>query len=175
MVSDRSGEIYQSARDNSHVVESLVEIPQADRIVLLLDGARVAEPFERAGAIQSVRQTIRVFLDNNALGMGSAVQVVTTKVDLIAASSEVNEITATLGSFRERLSGDFRGRLKSLTFHDIAARDPTNGLEPAYGVGALIEDWVTPPIHVPMPPSPVPELHCEFDRLLIRTPGEDSK
>ena len=125
LLSDRSGEVYWKARNNSTVVETLPEIPQADRIVLLLDGGRVADPIMRNGAIHSTRQTLRVFLDNGALGLGSIVQVVVTKFDLIASSPDVEEIRDALAFFQERLSTDFANRVKSLSFHDIAARDPT--------------------------------------------------
>jgi hypothetical protein len=172
LMADRSGEVYRSARNNSTVVATLPEISQADRIVLLLDGSRVADPVERNGAIQSVRQTLRVFLDNDALCPTSIVQVVTTKIDLIAASREGQEIADALAAFRDRLTKDFGPRLKSLSFHDIAARDPTATFAPAHGLDTLIEDWATPrPRYTPAAP-PLLALHSEFDRLLARTPME---
>ena len=172
LLSDRSGEVYRSARNNSSVVGTLPEIPQADRIVLLLDGRRVADPIERAGAIQSVRQTLRVFLDNDALGPTSIVQIVTTKIDLIAASQDGQEIADSLSAFRNRLTADFAPRLKSLSFHDIAARDPTNGFAPAHGLDTLVKDWATPRPRYTPPAPPRLALHSEFDRLLARTPLE---
>jgi hypothetical protein len=169
LLSDRSGEVYRSARNNSTVVATLPEIPQADRIVLLLDGGRVADPVERNGAIQSVRQILRVLLDNDALCSASIVQVVTTKVDLISASQNGQEIADALATFRNGLTTDFAPRLKSLSFHDIAARDPTNTFAPAHGLDALIKDWATPrPRYIPPAPPPL-ALHGEFDRLLTRT------
>ncbi|MEA3197346.1 MAG: hypothetical protein QOF32_1398 [Gammaproteobacteria bacterium] len=170
LLSDRSGEVYRSARNNSSVVGTLPEITQADRIVLLLDGGRVADPIERAGAIHSVRQTLRLFLDNDALGPTSIVQVVTTKIDLIAASPDGPEIADKLTGFRDRLFIDFGPRLKALSFHDIAARDPTSKFAPAHGLDTLIEDWATPRSrYMPVAPPPL-ELISEFDRLLVRTP-----
>ena len=108
LLSDRSGEVYRRARNNSTVVGTLPEIPQADRIVLLLDGRRVADPIERNGAIQSARQTLRVFLDNDALGPTSIVQIVTTKFDLIAASQDVQEIGDALTAFPRATDRRFR-------------------------------------------------------------------
>jgi hypothetical protein len=172
LLSDRSGEVYRSARNNSTIVGMLSEIPQADRIVLLLDGRRAANPIERAGALQSVRQTLRVLLDNDALGPTSIVQIVTTKIDLIIARAYEQEMANTLAGFHDRLSSDFGPRLRSLSFHDIAARDPTNRFAPAHGLDALIEDWATPrPRYTPPAPPPL-TLHTEFDRLLVRTPME---
>jgi hypothetical protein len=172
LLSDRSGEVYREARDNSNVVRTLPEIPQADRTVLLLDGRRVADPIERNGAIQSTRQILRVLLDNGALGPTSIVQVVTTKFDLIAASPDVQKIDNVLAAFRERLFADFAGRLKSLSFHDIAARDPTTKFAPAHGLDALLVDWSTHRSRYTLSPRPAFALNCEFDRLLTRTPLE---
>ena len=175
LLSDRSGEVYRSARDNSRLVETLLEIPQADRIVLLLDGGRVANPVERNGAIQSVRQTLRVLLDNSALCLSSVVQVVTTKMDLIAASSQKREIDAALGAFYDRMSVDFAPRLKSLSFHSIAARDPTSGFAPGHGLDKLMENWTTPSsVSVPLTHPPLVS-QSEFDRLMLRTPTETTR
>jgi hypothetical protein len=174
LLSDRSGEVYREARDNSGLVSTLQEIPQAQRLVLLLDGGRVASPFERNGALQAVRQTARALLDNHALGAKSVVQVVTTKIDLIVGNEEQAEIETALGAFRDRLARDFASRLGSLTFHDIAARDPSRRFEPAHGLDQLIADWAAPapPLKVLTCPDVAVALTSEFDRLLIRTPVE---
>src|SRR5689334_22686712 len=84
----------------------------AHRIVLLLDGGRLVEPTERSSAMQSVRQTLRALLDNHALGASSIVQVVTTKIDILAASSERDEISRILSAFTARLAADFAHRLR---------------------------------------------------------------
>jgi hypothetical protein len=169
-LSDRAGEIYRRARGNSDLIGTLPEIPQAHRIVLLLDGGRVAEPAERHGAMHSVRQTLRAFLDNDALGSSSIVQVVTTKIDIVAAHKERDDISRVVSAFAERLTADFAPRLRQLTFHDISARDPSGQFAPAHGTSALISDWViSRPRAVPAKMPPL-ELRSEFDRLLDRTP-----
>ncbi len=172
LLSDRSGEIYRRARNNSTVVETLPEIPQANRIVLLLDGRRVADPIERNVAIQSARQTLRVFLDTGAIDSTSIVQVVTTKFDLITASADAQEIGGALAAFRERLITDFAGRLKCLSFHDIAARDPTTTFAPAHGLDILLKDWARPRARYTPLAQPSLASNSEFDRLLRRTPME---
>jgi hypothetical protein len=174
LLSDRAGEVYRQARDDSSVVSTLEEIPRSDRLILLLDGARIADPFERNGALHSVRQTLRVLLDNHALDKSAIVQVVTTKVDLIAAHEDADAIRAVSAAFKERLTTDFAERLSSLTFHDIAARDPNGEFQPAHGVAQLIDDWTTPRTwRVEEQELPLgPRLETEFDRLLTRTPIE---
>lgn len=170
MLADRAGETYKQARSKTALVHDLSEVAKADRLVLLLDGARVSNPPERAGALQSVRQSLRVFLDNGAVDETSRVQVVTTKIDLLSPHAEAQDIAAQLAQFRERLRGDFESRLAELSFWDIAARDPRGAFNPAHGLDALLVDWTTSrKISSPSRELATP-VSTEFDRLLLRTP-----
>jgi hypothetical protein len=172
LVSDRAGEVYRQARGNSMLIASLPEVARADRLVLLLDGRRVGDAPERANALQSVRQTLRAFLDNEASGRTSIVQVVTTKFDLIFALEDSAQVEDALGRFQVQLTRDFASRLRELTFWRIAARDPTGGYAPAYGLDAMLVDWVSPrPRLTPLSVTSL-VLETEFDRLLARTPLE---
>lgn len=172
LLADRSGEIYASARANTSFVADLAEIPQANRVAILLDGRRVTDVVERNGAIQAVRQMLRALVDNRALGSTSTVQVITTKFDLIAASPDRQEIADRIATFRERLTLDFAPRLKSLSYYEIAARDPTNTFMAAYGMDDLLRDWIGSTPEPPSVPITALPLRSEFDRLLARTPME---
>lgn len=174
-LSDRAGEMYHKARSNSSMVAALSEVPQADTLVLLLDGRRASDALERASAVQSVRQTLRAFLDNGALGETSIVQVVTTKKDVIAKSQDAAEIEDALRLFEERLLSDFGSKLRELTFSRIAARDPDGVFAPAHGLDDLLADWVASRPRRVSRSFPSSILQSEFDRLLTRTPmGEGS-
>lgn len=172
MLSDRAGELYRQARNNSALIAGLVEVAKAHRLVLLLDGGRVANLVERAGAMQSVRQALRAFLDGGGLDPSSIVQVVTTKIDLLADHPEKLAIEAELKAFRERLQANFASRVTELSFWEIAARDPLGRFSPAHGVGALFADWVTTRQAVVSRSTLAGPLQSEFDRLLLRTPME---
>lgn len=174
LLSDRAGETYRKARNNTDIVANLSEIPQADKILLLVDGGRVADPVQRASTIQGARQMLRVLVDNGAVGSSSTVQVVTSKVDLITAAQDKNNIADALNGFRERLTADFGPKLEQLTFWDVAARDPKGVFDPAHGLDALIRDWVKPRLQRVLASLPPQELKSEFDRLLVRTPFGDA-
>jgi Double-GTPase 2 len=173
MLSDRAGETYRLARSHSERVADLPEISQADTVVLLLDGGRVADAVERAGAIHGTRQMLRVLLDNGALGSTSVVQVVTTKIDIIARREDSQAAMETIAAFRERAAADFGPRLGKLSFREIAARDPDGTFDPAHGIDALVQDWIIPRVPVSRVPPARPELNSEFDRLLSRTPADE--
>lgn len=173
MLSDRAGEQYQKARNNSDIVSQLIEVKKAQHVVLLMDGSRIADPVHRSGAMQSVRQTLRAFLDGGALLDASRVQVVTTKVDLLAAVPGKQVLDTQLEQFRTGLRNDFGGRLGELSFWEIAARDPHGGFSPAHGVEQLLASWCASiTTAVTRVPLRIP-LSTEFDRLLSRTPMGD--
>lgn len=175
MLSDRAGEQYQKALNNSDVVSELIEVKKAQHVVLLLDGGRIADPFLRTGAMQAVRQTLRAFLDGGALSATSRVQVVTTKIDLLANIPGKEALDNQLELFRNALQNDFGERLGELSFWKIAARDPSGDFYLAYGMKELLTTWCAPvPIAVKREPLQI-ALNTEFDRLLSRTPrGEIS-
>jgi hypothetical protein len=168
-LSDRAGETYKKARSNTALVADLMEIPQADRIVLFIDGGKVADSTERAGTLQGSRQLLRVLLDQDAIGKTSIVQVVTSKVDVIERASDKNEIRSSLKSFQDRLTADFGPRVGKLTFWEIAARDPNGAFAPAHGLDALLRDWLQPAVVAAAAAAALP-LTSEFDRLLVRPP-----
>lgn len=172
MLSDRAGETYKLARDDSDNVSELSEITQSDRIVLLLDGGRLANAVERAGAIQSVRQMLRAFIDGGALDSTSIVQVVVTKTDLLVDHADKEIIDAQLSQFKVRLTDDFSDALAELSFWEIAARDPKGHFDLAYGVDKLFVDWTTHQRKIVSRSRVNISLSSEFDRLLLRTPME---
>jgi hypothetical protein len=173
MLSDRAGEQYLKARSNSVLVDELIEVKKAQHVVLLLDGGRLADPVQRAGAMQAVRQTIRAFLDGGAMTSVSRVQVVTTKIDLLKDVGQNENLKTQLKSFRAGLMKDFAHRLGDLSFWEIAARDPHGELSAAHGMEDLLASWcVTVSSMVSRKPLRV-TLNTEFDRLLSRTPAEE--
>jgi hypothetical protein len=121
-----------------------------------------------------VRQTLRAFLDNDTLGTTSIVQVVTTKVDLIAAGDDAQRVEDALLTFQERLSTDFASRLRELTYWKIAARDPRSVFPAGHGLDALLADWTSPRASSPLAQASNAVLTSEFDRLLARTSLESA-
>jgi hypothetical protein len=170
LVSDRAGELYKDARGNSTLVKELIEVPQADFVVILLDGARLASPILRAGAFFAVRQTLQMLTDQNALRATDRVQVVVSKIDLIEGVAETPDVRRHLAEFQERLARDFGSKFAHLQFLEIAARDPKGTYPAAHGVGLLLQSWLKgPKVRTLMTAEPVP-LVTEFDKLSLR-PG----
>jgi hypothetical protein len=173
-LSDRAGESYQMARSNTDLVKNLPELQRSKRIVILLDGSKVADKAERSGAMQNVRQLMQAFLDNDALGIRSRVQLVTTKKDVLEKAGDADILAGRLTDFRNRLASDFSPRLGELLFAEIAARDPTGGHPVGAGVNELLRTWMqgdAAPVPSEKPLFPLPS--SEMDRLLLRTRLEE--
>jgi hypothetical protein len=171
IISDRAGELYKNARGNSVLVDQLIELPSADFVVILLDGARLAELATRAGAFYSVRQSLQMFLDRGALDKSCRIQIVTTKIDLLKKAPDLAVIEERQKAFEARLQVDFSARLGSMEFRAIAARDPLGTYDPAFGVDDLLKTWLQGPkkrVGVTIAPT---ELSTEFDKLATR-PGD---
>jgi len=170
LLADRAGEAYERARADSDKVGALAELQRASRVVMLLDGTRLAEQAERAGAMQNTRQLIRALTDGGMLDTGSHVQIVTTKLDVLEKAKDYDTLAPHVANFKDQLRQSFRKKLKDITFWDIAARDPQGKYQLGHGLDALLKDWITPePVNVEPGVVELPPLVSELDRLLTRT------
>ena len=169
MISDRAGEMYQQARNNSAAVVDLIEVQKAWMVLILMDGNRLATATTRSGAMQSVRQTLQALLDGGALNHTSRVQIITTKIDLLREVKGQEAFKRQMETFCSTLKRDFEPRLGHLTFSEIAARDPAEEISALNGLDDLLKSWCTTDISNPRRSLNKLELKTEFDRLLMRT------
>lgn len=174
LISDRAGETYKNARGNPALVSSLVELPIADYLVVLIDGKRLADLTTRAGALFPVRQTLQMLADHQPSDANYQVQVVLTKVDLIEAATDAVDLRVAFDEFEARLRDAFTSRFASLTFFEIAARPLVGDYAAAYGVDALIKSWlVGPKKRLGVTATPLP-ARTEFDLLADRPVAQES-
>ncbi|WP_061209305.1 TRAFAC clade GTPase domain-containing protein [Leptospira borgpetersenii] len=169
MFSDRAGETYRNARNDTILIKDLIEIPRADKVLLLLDGARISDPEERSDSMQSTRQMLRALIDNSALGSNSHVQIITTKIDLLKKNPDYKIIFEILENFKKKLILDFGDKICSLTFWDVSARDPSGELDLVFGVDKLLLDWVAEKKSIEVSNQDKIEIKTEFDKLLLRS------
>jgi hypothetical protein len=166
MLSDRAGEAFTSVRDKPATSTQLIEVTRADRIVILLDGKRVANPETRGNATQGVRKLLRALIDGSAITNQSDVQILLTKKDLIANVDDPVELQRRVNDFFQLLTRDFASRVGRLTFFEVAARDPSG--KTTSGLDTLLKDWLAvKKTEVKRAPIAGPRV-SEFDRLLDR-------
>jgi hypothetical protein len=169
MLSDRAGELYSQTQNNSSHAAELLELSKAQIVLLLMDGKRLADPALRSGALQSVRQMLRAFIDGGAVGSSSVVQVVTTMIDLLREHGDKEHIEARVSEFRRNLERDFASKVAELTFWEIAARDPQGRVPPAFGLAELVTDWTRLRNRILSLPQVSIQIEAERDKLLVRT------
>ena len=173
LISDRAGETYKNARGNPGLVSTLSELPLADYLAVLVDGKRLADLTTRAGAFFAVRQTLQLLADHQPQGANHQVQIIITKIDLINAAPDADDLRSSLEEFKARLLSSFGSRFQSLNFFEIAARAMVGAYQAAHGVNELIHSWLAGPrkrAEVAVAAIP-PET--EFDLLAQRPSDEE--
>lgn len=166
LISERAGETYREMRDLPARAATLVEIHKASVIVLILDGERVSRARSRNAVFGSVRSIARALLDAGNINPLARVQLVTTKIDLMADAAASEALTA-LATFEADLAAVFRDRFALATFR-ISARDPSGHLPPGSGMDELLRSWMAPVVSVPQDEPAIPPLTSEFDLFLVR-------
>ena len=166
MLSDRAGEVFVTVRDKPATGRDLIEVVNADRIAILLDGKRVVDPETRGNTMQGVRKLLRALIDGGAVTKMSAVQIVLTKRTLSIERSMRLTCDKRLTRFFQTLSVNFRPKLSSLELLGTAARDPL--AETNSGLDDLLNDWLSVRA-ARVPKAAIAGLRAtEFDRLLDR-------
>jgi hypothetical protein len=166
MITERAGESYRGARNNPSKLSGFLELAKARTVVFVLDGARIADDRTREEVFSSVRALIRASSETNAISASAEIQLVTTKIDLLQSQALTHAVDA-LAEFEQRIKGSYAQRFAKVTSWHTAARDPSGGMAPAFGVAELLQSWIFPPKALPAS-AVVPELHDEFDRFLLR-------
>lgn len=175
-LTDRSGEKYRRVMDGIDNIGEIFEIAKADKLVFLLDGAKVSTPAKRANATASVRQMLKLFIDEGVIDKRTCVQVVTTKIDCIEKleGDDKVHVYEFLSNFERQLQDRFEQQVAELRFFKVSARDPDNHFEPAYHVDDLFASWLDSRSAVfPVPGIEDLPLRRQFDLLLARTPMEN--
>lgn len=167
LISERAGETYRNARDKPENALDLIELRHANIIVLILDGARVAQSRERAEAFASVRTLVQALRDSGAAPSTATLQLVTTKEDLLAGDEQVKAREALL-NFEEKFIANFSAAFQKVIALRVAARDPSGRVAVATGLDALLRSWMRPFAPPLLERGPPPALVDEFDRLLLR-------
>jgi hypothetical protein len=168
LISERAGETYRDVRDVPALATELIEVHAATHVVFVLDGERLANPRLSAEAAASTRDLIQALAGQGAITAGTAVQVVATKLDILAAKPGA---LAELKNVQERLTRRFGGHFASFDHFEVTARDPSGATPAGSGVDALLARWAQPRERRPLPAPILPELTSQMDRLAVREPA----
>lgn len=168
IVSDRSGEAYQAARQDTSLVGELTELRLAERACFVLNAAKLTNPERHAAYSRQFKQMIYAFRDNGAFRDNVAIEVVATKIDITKKPERAAECAAILDEYEALIVEEFKKANIEFGFHRVCAL-PKSHLETGYlGLAETVARWTTPR---PLPDSVQPavgDASRQIDRLLAK-------
>lgn len=164
IISDRSGEAFESARTDTSLVDRLSELALADRVCFLLDAARLTRVETRSGYRRTFKQTIRALIDNAVIPETAMIEVLVTKIDRLSASKDGRDLSAELKEYEAELFQDFAGRGYAFAVHRVCAL-PRAAVRLGFpGMRELVERWASLPPDAQIAPGPVDGALRQIDR-----------
>jgi energy-coupling factor transporter ATP-binding protein EcfA2 len=143
LMSDLPGEIFEAARDSTDKARELDYLRRADRVSLLIDGAKAASKADRNEVLIGARALLRSCIDAGMLDTESLVDLVVSKWDLVQAGEDPDGTTQFLETALTSLVDQFRQRLRQIDIARVAARPLSgSGLQFGHGVGPVFSRWV---------------------------------
>ena len=142
LIADRSGETYADARSDTSLIGDLIELKVADRVCFLLDSARMADAEQRHSYKRAFKQQIHAFLDNGALSPGTALEIVTTKLDKLTPQTEGRALIEELDAFEAATLAEFSE--VSLTARRVCALPRANYEVGVVGLDNMLKSWLAP-------------------------------
>jgi len=178
LISDISGELFESFRDSSSACKRATFLRRADVLCLFVDGALVADPSKRHVAKSDTRLLLRSLMDAGILHPTCRVQVVFAKWDLVLHAEEHEALVHFASGISETMRAEFS--LPEPAFYEVAARPKRPAPPFAHGVPTLMRSWIAPARNVVQPALYVPNLRGakrEMDRFAsligTRTPFQN--
>ncbi len=146
LFTDVSGEMFEHARNSIEECKKLTFLRRANHILIFLDCEKVFQPAKCWGMVKDAATLIRSCLDSGMFDPECFVTVVWSKYDFVEAAKgkEKTEAKEFMRRRESEFAATFAHRIKNFKFHKTAAR-PTRypSLKFGYGVGELLEDWIT--------------------------------
>ena len=143
LLADRSGETYRAIADTPAVAAKCLELRRAATLNILVDGARLCDPVQRASALTECNQALQTLTMSGILAQDVSVNLVMTKLDLVDTHENKARAHRDFESLRDRSLTRYGDSVARVNSFKIAAC-PQNDKHPkGYGVEALIKNWAT--------------------------------
>lgn len=167
LLSALTGELYRWARNSTEECKKLSFLRRANVILVLIDGARLANLEHRTNAVADAAGILDSFLDAEMVPPGCRVEFVFSKLDCIHRAGDT--ALDCLAQTQERLETRFRTKLPELSFRQLAARpEPIPGSEKlSQGLAEAFESWALSKYAAPLDnrPAPPPVEIREFGKF----------
>lgn len=136
--SNVSGEMFDAMKDSAEECRKAVCLQRADRFLLLLDGLKLLKADQRPSEITGARNLLRGLLDTSTLRNDTPVELILSKWDLVADSSERSRAERAVTQLIEQIKA-FSTPPRDLSSCSVSAR-PARGssITDAYGIDQLL-------------------------------------
>ncbi len=165
VISDRSGETFETARSDTSLMDRLTELGLADRVCFLLDAARLTKIETRHGYRRIFKQTIRARIDNNVIPKRATIEIVVTKIDRVARTVDDRDLSAELTEYEEELTREFGNVGFAFNIHRICALPRAAVRIGFVGMEELLARWASDPPDADIAPRPLDDALRHIDRL----------
>lgn len=148
LIADLPGEVFRDLRDNVSEPDELPLLARADKLALLADGRRLADPLKRAQVVSGIRQLLHRLTSRDLPDQRTELALVVTKWDQVVDDSAARDYWLP----REvQLTDEIRSIDAVAPILHVAAR-PLQGWQHDDGVDSL-RDWVMDAPRVSADPS----------------------
>lgn len=175
LFTDLAGERFRLARDSTDECRRLGILKRADRFVVMLDGAKLSDAAGRHAAYADGRSLLRSCLDAEMLDIGSQVDVLISKLDIIEKHDGDGSVRTYIETIKSALSDDFSGRVAGLRFIEVAASPVEDTRSLGHNLHLCFPDWARVFIqrsYVGLHHPPIATATREMDRYGIRRTTE---
>lgn len=136
ILSDISGEDFQRARDSSSAMMELTLLTDADQVIYIIDGEKLAVKKLRQQTLSKAETFIQTAIDNGILNAQTHLTVVVSKWDKLITDASFNFDTDVKTPF----TNTFASRLSSFKSFPIAARPKNRSVDQGFGLYDLLND-----------------------------------
>jgi hypothetical protein len=148
LIADLPGELFRAVADNQLALSAIPLVRRADKLVLIVDGARLRDPAARSSVLTRVRQLLERLAADSLPHPSTELALVVTKWDLIVDDPD----TLAYWQAREhQVAGDVRELHAGAEHVRVAAGAPASFPQDD-GVGALRSWLLAPPGATTDPP-----------------------
>jgi hypothetical protein len=173
LLSDRAGEDYSAAGDDTKEATGFVEVVRADTLTVLVDGNRLADPHRRHHAAAEVRMMLAAIGEAGIIPDGQRLAVVLTKNDLLKeADGGEAAVEAAFDRLFAALQSAQGKRFGEVASFRIAASPQMGDVPRGDGVQALLNYWLKPSA----PPQPItsrPSMGARSFSWIAHTVGKE--
>lgn len=141
VLSDIDGEFFKRMRDSVDECKRHPFLQRADRLLILIDGRKLARPLRRHEALEDGKSLLRSLLDSGMVAQKTAIHIIITKWD------HAHDVTVGAKGMTDFVKDGFlpvlNRRPNPWTVESVAARPaPGSTFLFGHGIPALLPTWV---------------------------------